>query len=130
MPDVNFLLILPELILAIFGMLILVADLIWREKGHSALGWFTLLGFVLAFAATIFIWGASASLFADMYVVDLFSTFFKLLATITGILITLVSMDYLRGRTPYRGDFFSLLTFAVLAMVMMASSASLLMIYL
>jgi proton-translocating NADH-quinone oxidoreductase chain N len=65
-----------------------------------------------------------------MYVVDLFSTFFKLLATITGILITLVSMDYLRGRTPYRGDFFSLLTFAVLAMVMMASSASLLMIYL
>ena len=36
----------------------------------------------------------------------------------------------MRGRTPYRGDFFALFTFAILAMVMMASSASLLMIYL
>jgi proton-translocating NADH-quinone oxidoreductase chain N len=90
----------------------------------------TLLGFILAFAATISIWGANASLFAEMYVVDLFSAFFKLLATVTGILIVLVSMDYLRGRTPYRGEFFALFTFAILAMVMMASSASLLMIYL
>jgi proton-translocating NADH-quinone oxidoreductase chain N len=130
MPDVNFILILPELILAIFGMLILVADLVWREKGHNALAWMTLLGFILAFAATISIWGANASLFAEMYVVDLFSAFFKLLATVTGILIVLVSMDYLRGRTPYRGEFFALFTFAILAMVMMASSASLLMIYL
>jgi len=130
MPDVNFILILPELILAIFGMLILVADLVWREKGHNALAWMTLLGFILAFAATISIWGANESLFAEMYVVDLFSAFFKLLATVTGILIVLVSMDYLRGRTPYRGEFFALFTFAILAMVMMASSASLLMIYL
>ena len=131
MPDAQtFLLILPELILAVFGMLILIADLIWREKGHGALGWLTLLGFVLAFAATLSIWGANVAIFANMYVVDLFSLFFKLLATITGILITLVSIDYLRGRTPYRGDFFALFTFAILAMVMMASSASLLMIYL
>ena len=111
-------------------MLILIADLIWREKGHGALGWLTLLGFVLAFAATLSIWGANVAIFANMYVVDLFSLFFKLLATITGIFIVLVSIDYLRGRTPYRGDFFALFTFAILAMVMMASSASLLMIYL
>ncbi|MBM3127779.1 MAG: NADH-quinone oxidoreductase subunit N [Chloroflexi bacterium] len=130
MPDVNFTLILPELILAIFGLAILVADLIWREKGRHALAWLSLLGFVLAFAATISIWGVNASLFANMYVVDLFSTFFKLLAAITGILIVLVSIDYLRARTPYRGEFFALFTFAILAMMMMASSASLLMIYL
>ena len=61
MPDAQtFILILPELILAVFGMLILIADLIWREKGHGALGWFTLLGFVLAFAATLSIWGSNA----------------------------------------------------------------------
>jgi NADH-quinone oxidoreductase subunit N len=130
MPDINFALILPELILAIFGMLILIADLIWREKGHSALAWVALVGCVLAFVATLGLWGVNASLFAQMYIIDLFSTFFKLLAAVTGIFIVLISMDYLRERTPYRGDFFALFTFAILALMMMASSASLLMIYL
>jgi proton-translocating NADH-quinone oxidoreductase chain N len=130
MPDVNFILILPELILAIFGMAILIADLIWREKGHHALAWGTLLGLGLAFAATLTLWGINASLFANMYVIDLFSTFFKLFAAVTGIFIVLISMDYLHKRTPYRGEFFGLFTFAILAMMMMASSVSLLTIYL
>lgn len=130
MPDINFALILPELILASFGLLILVADLIWREKNHNVLAWGTLVGLVLAFAATLTLWGIHASLFAEMYVVDLFSTFFKLFAAVTGIFIVLISMDYLRSRTPYRGEFFALFTFAVLAMMMMASSVSLLTIYL
>lgn len=130
MPDINFALILPELILALFGLLILVVDLIWREKGHRALVGLTLLGFILAFAATLTLWGINTSLFAGMYVVDLFSTFFKLFAAVTGFFIVLISIDYLRGRTPYRGEFFGLFIFAILAMMMMASSTSLLMLFL
>lgn len=130
MPDINLALILPELILAVFGMLILIGDLVWREKGHTILAWGTLVAFALAFIATLTLWGISTSLFAGMYVVDLFSTFFKLFAAVTGIFIVLLSMDYLHSRTPYRGEFFGLFTFAVLAMMMMASSANLLMIYL
>ncbi len=130
MPDINFALILPELILATFGLLILLADMLWREKTQGALAWLALVGFVLAFVATLGLWGVNTSLFAEMYVIDLFSTFFKFFAAVTGIFIVLMSVDYLRERTPYRGEFFALFTLAVLAMMMMASSASLLMIYL
>lgn len=130
MPDINLALILPELILVIFGMLILIGDLVWREKGYIVLAGGTLVAFALAFIATLTLWGISTSLFAGMYVIDLFSTFFKLFAAVTGIFIVLISLDYLRDRTPYRGEFFGLFTFAVLAMMMMASSANLLMIYL
>lgn len=130
MPEINLALILPELILVIFGMLILIGDLVWREKGYIVLAWGTLVAFALAFIATLTLWGISTSLFAGMYVIDLFSTFFKLFAAVTGIFIVLISLDYLRERTPYRGEFFGLFTFAVLAMMMMASSANLLMLYL
>ena len=132
MPDAQTLtLILPEIVLAVFGMLILVIDLIGRARTRGLLPWVTVLGFVLAFAATMYIWGPNpASLFAGMYSVDTFSLFFKIFATIAGSFIALASIDYLRGRTTRHGEFFSLFTFAILAMMLMASSASLLMIYL
>jgi proton-translocating NADH-quinone oxidoreductase chain N len=131
MPDAQTLtLISPELLLSIFGLLILLVDVIWREKSQSALPWLAILGFALALAATLYIWGSNISLFAGMYMVDMFSLFFKVVASLAGILITLVSIDYLRQRTPYRGEFFAIFTFSILAMMLVASSASLLMIYL
>ena len=132
MPDAQTLtLILPELVLAIFGLLILLVDAIWREKSQGVTPWIAILGFVLTFAATLYIWGPTpVSLFAGMYSVDLFSIFFKIVASIAGIIISLVSIDYLKKRTTYKGEFFAIFTFAILAMTMIASSASLLMIYL
>ncbi len=135
MPDAQtLLLIAPELILTVFGLVILLVDLIWRERSHTALAWVTIVGFALAFAATLYLWPVqqplAMSLFANMYAVDTFSLFFKVIATLAGIIITLASIDYLRGRTPYRADFFALFTFSILAMTMMASATSLLMIYL
>lgn len=131
MPDIKTLtLISPELVLTIFGLLILLVDLIWHEKSAGALPWLTMLGFIGALAATIYIWESNIAIFAGMYVVDLFALFFKVVAAIAGILIVLVSIDYLKNRTPFKGEFFALFTFSILAMMMVASSASLLMIYL
>lgn len=131
MPDIQTLtLISPELVLAISGLLILLIDLIWGEKSAGVLAWLTILGFVGALGATGYIWGSNILIFANMYAIDLFALFFKIVAGITGILITLVSIDFLKNRTPYRGEFFAIFTFSVLAAMMVASSASLLMIYL
>ncbi len=131
MPDAqSFILISPELVLAIAGLLILLVDLIWGEKSAGVLAWLTILGFAGALAATGYIWGSNILIFANMYAIDLFALFFKIIAGIAGILITLVSIDFLKNRTPYRGEFFAIFTFSVLAAVMVASSASLLMIYL
>src|SRR5574341_1156816 len=131
MPDAfTLLLILPEIVLSIFGLLILLFDLLLRERGQGLMAWIALLGFIGALAATLYLWGANHPLFANMYVVDTFSLFFKLIAAVAGIVIVLASIDYLRHRTPYKGDFFALFTFSILAMMLMASSTSLLMIYL
>lgn len=131
MPDFSTLVFIsPEIILALLGLLVLTLDLILRERGHNVIAWVTVAGFVLSLVAVLYYWGLKESLFADMYAVDTFSLFFKLLASTSGIIITLVSIDYLRTRTPYQGDFFTLFIFSVLAMMLMASATNLLMIYL
>lgn len=131
MPDsLTLSLIWPEIILAILGLLVLVIDLIWRDRSHAVLPWVTIAGMALALVAVLGLWGTSRLTFADMYAIDTFALFFKLLATLSGIVITLVSIDYLRDRTPDKGDFFTLFIFSVLAMMLMASSTNLLMIYL
>lgn len=131
MPDLQSLnFILPEIILAVLALVVLALDLIFRERSHRFLPWVVALGFALALADILYLWGTNLSLFAGMYAVDSFALFFKLIAAISGIVITLVSIDYLRNRTPYKGDFFTLFVFAVLAMMLMASSVNLLMIYL
>ncbi len=131
MPDINtWLLISPELILTIVGLLIVVVDLVGREQSEPILPWLAVLGFALAFAATWSGFSANQSLFAGMYAVDTYSSFFKLIGAGAGLLTTLVSIDFLRGRTKFKGDFYFLLTYAVLATMMMASATSLLMVYL
>lgn len=122
--------ILPEIILAVLGLVVLSLDLIFRERAHPVLPWVTAIGFAGALVAVLYIWGSSLLLFSDSYAIDTFALFFKLIATISGIIITLVSIDYLRNRTPYKGDFFTLFVFAVLAMTLMASATNLLLIYL
>jgi len=133
MPDARTLfLILPELVLAIVGMLILLLDVVFRERAQGFVGWVAFLGFVGALIATLILFpaGTGSTIFAGMYVIDDFSLFFKMIAAVSGIILTLVSFDYLRKHSAPRGDFFALFTFAILAMTLMASSTSLLMIYL
>ncbi|MBI3915280.1 MAG: NADH-quinone oxidoreductase subunit N [Chloroflexi bacterium] len=131
MPDLSTLIALsPELILAAFGLLILLFDLIWRERAGNFLAWFAALGFATALIATLALWGTTRPLFGNSYVVDNFASFFKIIGTVAGFALVLVSLDWLKARTRALGDFFALFTFAILAMLLMASSTSLLMIYL
>lgn len=130
MPDALTLVqISPEIVLAIFGMLIILLDLILGARAQGLVGWVALLGFVLALVLCLYIWGSGITLFAGMYAIDTFALFFKLIAAVSGIILTLVSLDYLRKHGAPQGDFFALFTFAILAMMLMASSVSLLMIY-
>ena len=132
----------PELILTIFALLVLGLDLVWGVRGQERLGWITLAGLVLALITTIvlFVPARQVAVFCGncpsanpqnaLYVSDNFTNFFRVIATIAGIIILLGSFEYLRQRTLFRGEFYGLFTLAVLAMILMAGSTNLLMIYL
>jgi proton-translocating NADH-quinone oxidoreductase chain N len=143
----------PELILTITALVVLGLDLFWRERAGERLGWIALAGAVLALIATLvlFIPGRQFAVFCSvcanagaqdlaqatasqvkdaLYVSDNFTNFFRLVAIVAGIVLIMASFDYLRGRTQYRGEFFGLFLLAVVAMILMAGSTNLLMIYL
>ncbi len=153
--SINTLLYLsPEIILTVVALVVFALDLIWRERGADRLGWITLSGLVLALVATLalFVPGKQFAVFCGacatqgpvdlanpatlasvkdaLYVSDNFTNFFRLIATVAGIIILIGSFEYLRGRTPYRGEFFGLFLLAILAVILMAGSTNLLMIYL
>ena len=124
-------LVLPELVLCIAGLLVLVLDLIIPDESKK--GWLPyagLLGLGLALIAVVGLVGQDVSFLSGMLAVDNFAVFFKFLAILAVGLVLLISIDYMKDRTPYRGEFFGLLILAGLAMSLAAGATDLIMVYL
>lgn len=65
-----------------------------------------------------------------LYVSDNLTNFFRLVSAITGIVVLFASFDYLKTRSQYRGEFYALFLLCIAAMMMMAGSTNLLMLFL
>jgi NADH-quinone oxidoreductase subunit N len=130
MPAVDFKLILPEIILCVFAIFILILDpFLSREKkvisGH--LSW---IAIVLAFLATLRLWDFQGATFSEMFLVDNYATFFKFIFLAGSFLTVLVSTDYLRREEIMHGEYFSLILFSTLGMMLLASGFDLVVIFL
>ncbi len=129
----------PELWLAALGLVLLGVDLLVGQGAKRAVGWVAVGGLLLALLPAA---GLAASLpggarriFFDTYAVDGFALFFKVLALLATALVILASMDYFRaaGRRPedasrFEGEFYALLVFTSLGLVLMAASADLILL--
>ena len=130
----------PELILLITGMAILIADLVWParpahpERSERAKAYWlpamALMGLGAALVATFLLLGAEPVAVLAMMTVDPFALFFKILAIAAVALVILAAAPWLRGRTPYRGEFYALLVFACLAICLASSAIDLISLYL
>jgi proton-translocating NADH-quinone oxidoreductase chain N len=121
----------PQLLLLVWALLVLGLDLVVK-KAKDGLAYLALAGFVPPLVAAIYLLlqGTNQSLFSNMVRVDAFSLYFAIIACLAAGLVVLASMEYMKARTRYRGEFYGLLLLAALAMTLMASSTNLIMIYL
>jgi len=127
----TLILLSPELILFLTGALVLGLDLLWRDNARrNWLSYMALVGLLVALGATVTLRGTNQSLLSGMMAVDAFGLFFQVVVIVAASLVLLSSVDYLRGRTLYRGEFYALLCFATLAMSLAVSATSLLLLYL
>src|ERR1700733_4691725 len=85
----DYISILPEIVLSIFGMLIMLVDpLIDERQGPKALGGIALIGSLGALAATFYQAQYPGAGFWNMVQVDSFSVFFHVLvAAVTAVVI-------------------------------------------
>jgi NADH-quinone oxidoreductase subunit N len=121
----------PELLLLLWALLVLGLDLLVK-KAKDSVAYLALAGLAPAFGATVYLLArrTNQSLLYDMVRVDSYALYFKIIACLAAGLVILASMEYMKARTRYRGEFYGLLLLATLAMSLMAASTNLIMIYL
>lgn len=122
--------IVVEILVAALGVLVLIMGLVLPRAKKSLIGYFStfaLLG-ILAFTF-IYNSGESISFFKGLYVSDSISTYFKQLFIISAALVSLMSVSYVKNLTDSRSEFFAIMIFATLGMMVMASANDLITLY-
>lgn len=124
--------VLPEILLTVLAGVILVLDIIWKEREQKrTLGWVTASGAALILLVTLFATkpeGGSVSLWGDMIRDDMLAFIFKSLAVFAAGVTALLAMDV--EHLGNRGEFYILLLSSAIGMCLMGSAADLIMLLL
>jgi NADH-quinone oxidoreductase subunit N len=130
-PEIDIYLISPEIIITAFGFLVLLVDVfLAKEERKGYLGILSLIGIVLAFFYTLPLVGSGKTGFEGMFTSDGFAIFFKITFLIIAFLTLLISMGYTSREGIESGEYYALVLFATLGMMLMASGTHLIIIFL
>jgi NADH-quinone oxidoreductase subunit N len=126
----DYMRILPELVLSIFGMLIMVVDpLLDPERSHQSLGGIALIGTLAALGSTFWMAQYPGTAFWNMVRVEEFSVFFHVLVIAIAAVAILSSFEYLRVQGIRAGEYYGLILFGTVGMCLMSSAIELVLIF-
>src|SRR5437868_10734235 len=127
----NVIALLPEYVLTVTAVVIMMAESVLKPgKSRKPLGW-------LAIASTVAAGLISYSqlhlgvltVFSGTIQVDSFSVFFHLLIASIVLATLLASLDYFEGRAGHAGEYYALVLFGTVGMMLMTCSVELLMVF-
>ena len=133
MPIISWSLIAPEVIVCAAAVLVMLVDAFTRPTQRWVTGGISLVGLGTAAAASICLWmnGTSApDAFNGMIVLDELRLGFTLVFLLVSALTLLISTVWVEGEQLPAGEFHSLLLFATVGMMLMASGNDLVIIFL
>ncbi len=123
--------ILPEVIFTITGVVIMLAEpLLGKNSSRKPLGWLAVLGTLAALYASLRQLGLPAgTAYFGTVQTDAYSVFFHVL--IAGIVLAtlLVTLDAAGSDTEGLGEFFALVSFGAVGMMLMTSAVELLLVF-
>lgn len=127
---VEYIRILPEIVLVIFGMIIMFLDPLMSERqSQKTLGALGLIGALAAIAATMVQAQSPGAAFWGMVNVDPFSVFFHLLITTVTAVVILTSFEYMQVQHIRAGEYYALILFGAVGMCLMSSAVELVLIF-
>ena len=123
-------LLLPELLVTGLAFLVLLAGFVLPSDRKHLLAYLSVLGLVgvLAFSLT-YLSDKDDSLYEGVVLVDGYALFFKAFFLVLAAVVVLSSMDYVRRRLEYPGEYYAILLLTVVGMMLMASAGELLTAY-
>jgi NADH-quinone oxidoreductase subunit N len=127
----NVLALLPEYVLTITGVLIMLLEPVMPAgRSRKPLGWLAILGATVA--TGISLWQLHLGImnaFHDSIRVDSFSIFFQVIIGLIVIATLLSSLDFFEGNSSHTGEYYALVSFGAVGMMLMACSTELLMVF-
>ena len=115
-PAVDYIRILPEVVLTVFGIIVMLVDPVLPEQGSKkSLGYISVAGVLAALAATWYQSGHYGSAFYSMVSVDTFSVFFHIVILLIALVVLLTSFDYLEVQRMHAGEYYGLVLFGTSA---------------
>jgi NADH-quinone oxidoreductase subunit N len=123
MPDLRP--VLPEILMTILALGVLLADLVLKRK--ETLAFITVVGsLAVGYACTV----SPGFAFGDMFTADGYAIFFKVIFLLNLVLTVLISEKYIAVERVNFGEYYGLVIFATLGMMVMASASDLIVLYL
>src|SRR6476620_5569320 len=129
--NVNFLPLLPAVQVLLNALIVLIRDLFISERASRGyLAFISLIGLGLAVAESLALWGGQQGAFDDTLMLDNFALYFSLIFLIAAALTILSSIQYLRLTAIHEGEFYALILFATVGMIVMAAANDLIVFFL
>lgn len=132
--NLNLEAILPEIIVAVFAIVIIFVDLFTRGRPNKSplLAGISIVGYAIAFVVCILYFnntiGSSAfnqQAFNNMIVMDNLGLFFRMLSLGTAIVASLLSIQYVRDRGLAQGEYYAMLALATSGMMFTSAATDL-----
>lgn len=124
--------VIPEIILSVGILFIIFIGLFTRDKSNGIISWLTLMLFTITLTYTILNWSITSpiNLFDGMMRGDGFTSFFKILFDVAGILTVLMSMksEELKENR-FNAEYFTLIVAAVLGAHLLTMTTNFIMVF-
>jgi len=118
----------PELSLLVFALLVIVLDLLIRQK--KVLAGVSIAGLVVSAGFALAMWGTPpVDIFYAMLAVDQFAIFFKLLLILAAGLVILASQDYVSKFQRFQGEYYALVLISALGLMLLTAATDLITIF-
>ncbi|OIO71526.1 MAG: NADH-quinone oxidoreductase subunit NuoN [Zetaproteobacteria bacterium CG_4_9_14_3_um_filter_49_83] len=126
----NLWIMIPEMIIAVMAMTLLLVDLFVAKDKKYLIAYATIASCVLAIVALLNIQSADGLMtFYGYFVYDPFAVFAKILILVATVFTVILSLDFMKDEENV-GEYYCLILFAVLGMMLMASSNNFITFYL
>jgi len=123
----------PEIVLSVWGMVILILGVSRRQLENpdaaTDLGWMSLIGVLVAILVNGWLYGVSEAGVDSMVAVDRFALFANWIFLVALGLAILISLAYVKNQRLQAGEFYGLLIYATVGLMVMAAARDLIVIF-
>jgi NADH-quinone oxidoreductase subunit N len=126
---INLQSIFPEVLMTVFGLILVVLDVMTSKEKKSMVGYFGIAFLLITALLTNPQIGGKYLGFNNMLMWDNFSYVFFVIFALAYTLTTLGSVEYLRDKGILKGEFYTIMFFSILGMMFMVSAFDLTIFY-